>query len=429
MVPGMVLFLAIPQHRAHATSLAAMIASSAAAVIPLALSHSIDWDTAGFLVVGSMLGAYLGARMFSRIPEVWLAGGFVLLALASAVRMLIERDAAGVAQTGTPGIDASWIGVIGFVLVGFFAGALGALMGVGGGIVNVPALVTIYSFEQHLAQGTSLAVIIPTAIVAAITHSKRGHVDWRLAITLASGGLAGGWLGGRSEPPNASAMRLDDFDGLTCDFCHPLYDPFFQDTYDGLREGNDWTGYWDETGLSALPSGPAADITYQSDISQSLGILNFNGSPFFGLDHRPFSAGYTENGSGQYFVSELEPRRASFADAFEGHDRLYSRYHKSRFFCSTCHDVSNPLQARDDQFDAGVDHAVRTEAVGGSKLAVIHAKARSNIPQGIPGLHNVYRLLWCRFLSRHRPGREGNQDDQQQTNPPMLHGCSPYPQC
>ena len=209
MVPGMVLFLAIPQHRAHATSLAAMIASSAAAVIPLALSHSIDWDTAGFLVVGSMLGAYLGARMFSRIPEVWLAGGFVLLALASAVRMLIERDAAGVAQTGTPGIDASWIGVIGFVLVGFFAGALGALMGVGGGIVNVPALVTIYSFEQHLAQGTSLAVIIPTALVAAITHGRRGHVDWRLAATLACGGLGGGYLGGwTASKVNGALLRI-----------------------------------------------------------------------------------------------------------------------------------------------------------------------------------------------------------------------------
>ncbi|HSJ54257.1 MAG TPA: hypothetical protein VLC52_11005, partial [Anaerolineae bacterium] len=153
----------------------------------------------------------------------------------------------------------------------------------------------------------------------------------------------GGWLAGRSEPPNASAMRLADYDGLTCDFCHRLYDPFFQDTYDGVREGSDWTGYWDETGLSTLPSAPAAEVTYQSDISQSLGILLFNGSPFFGADHRPASGAYTENAGGKYFVSELEPRRASFADSFEGHDRLYSRYHKSRFFCSTCHDVSNPV--------------------------------------------------------------------------------------
>jgi len=203
MVPGMVLFLGITQHRAHATSLAAMIVSSSAAVVPLALDNRIDWDTAGFLVVGAMAGAYLGARLFSRIPEIWLALGFVAVALASAVRMLLERDTPGAAATGTATIDAGWVGILGFVLVGFTAGALGAVMGVGGGIVNVPALVTLYSFEQHLAQGTSLAVIVPTALVAAMTHGRRGHVDWRLAALLASGGLAGGWLGART------ALALD----------------------------------------------------------------------------------------------------------------------------------------------------------------------------------------------------------------------------
>jgi uncharacterized membrane protein YfcA len=209
MVPGMVLFLAIPQHRAHATSLAAMIFSTTAAVVPLAMANRIDWDTAGFLVIGSMAGAYLGARLFSRIPEVWLAGGFMALALASAVRMLVEHDTPGAAATGTPTIDTWWLGVVGLILIGFVAGGLGAVLGVGGGIVNVPALVTLYSFEQHLAQGTSLAVIVPTALVAAITHSRRGHVDWRLAITLASGGLAGGWLGARTALAiNGAVLRI-----------------------------------------------------------------------------------------------------------------------------------------------------------------------------------------------------------------------------
>jgi uncharacterized membrane protein YfcA len=203
MVPGMVLFLAIPQHRAHATSLAAMIASAAAAVVPLALDNRVDWDTAGFLVFGSVFGAYLGARIFARIPEVWLAGGFVVLALASALRMFLEGDKVGAATVGTATIDTSWVGVVGFVLVGFAAGILGALMGVGGGIVYVPALVTLYSLEQHLAQGTSLAVIVPTAVVAAIAHGRRGQVEWRLAVLLGSGGLAGGWLGAQA------ALALD----------------------------------------------------------------------------------------------------------------------------------------------------------------------------------------------------------------------------
>jgi uncharacterized membrane protein YfcA len=198
MVPAMVLFLAIPQHRAHATSLAAMIFSTSAAVIPLALDNRIDWDTAAFLAAGSIVGAYLGARLFSRIPAMWLATGFMVLALASAVRMLLESEAVGGVATGTTTVEVSWVGILGLVLIGFGAGVMGALMGIGGGIVNVPALVTLYAFEQHLAQGTSLAVIVPTALVATIIHSRGGHVDWRVALTLASGGLAGGWLGGRT---------------------------------------------------------------------------------------------------------------------------------------------------------------------------------------------------------------------------------------
>ena len=152
----------------------------------------------------------------------------------------------------------------------------------------------------------------------------------------------GGWLGGRSDPPNASDMRLDDFDGVTCDFCHRMYDPFFEDTYAGTREGDDWPNYWDETNLSDTPSDAAALVTHDADAIQAQGILLFNGDPFYGPDNQPVSASYVENGAGQYFVSELEPRRASFADAHEGHDRLYSRYHKSRYICATCHDVSNP---------------------------------------------------------------------------------------
>jgi len=152
----------------------------------------------------------------------------------------------------------------------------------------------------------------------------------------------GGWLGGRSDPANASAMRLDDFDGVTCDFCHRMYDPFFVDTHAGTREGNDWLNYWDETNLSDWPSAAEALLTFNEDVIQAQGTFMFNGDSFFGADNRPVSPDYVENGSGQYFVSELEPRRASFADAQEGHDRLYSRYHKSRYFCNSCHDVSNP---------------------------------------------------------------------------------------
>lgn len=152
-----------------------------------------------------------------------------------------------------------------------------------------------------------------------------------------------GWLEGRSDPTNASAMIGSDYDGVQCDLCHSMYDPFFETTHDGSREGGDWLAYWDETNASSTPSQPAADLTHQEDASLAQSIINFAGTPFFVGDQPPST--YTENASGQFFVSGDGAKRASFADAEARHQMFYSRYHKSKYFCSACHDVSNPALA------------------------------------------------------------------------------------
>ncbi len=158
-----------------------------------------------------------------------------------------------------------------------------------------------------------------------------------------------GWLEGRSENPNASAMASDDFDGVQCDFCHRMWDPHFQDIYSGLREGNDWAGYWDEAGNSGPGSGTlaqtSADNARAADITAAEAISFMNGQPFFDANGQPVSPAYTEASSGQYFVSPRGFRRASFSDAAMFHGIEYSRFHKSKFFCATCHDVSNPVLA------------------------------------------------------------------------------------
>lgn len=151
-----------------------------------------------------------------------------------------------------------------------------------------------------------------------------------------------GWLELRSDPPSGLAMASADYDGVQCDFCHHLADPHFEDTYSGAREGADWSGYWDETGASPMPSQAAADLTHTDDIAMSTSVLFFNGQPFYGADHKPAAAGYTESGSGQYFINQGDQKRGSFADpAGAVHMTRYSRFHKSKYLCGTCHDVSN----------------------------------------------------------------------------------------
>jgi hypothetical protein len=151
-----------------------------------------------------------------------------------------------------------------------------------------------------------------------------------------------GWLDGRSDPPNASAMKGSDFDGVSCDFCHNMYDPHFEDTHKGLRETADWKGYWDETNLSSTPSQTAANTTYNADKALAGAIKLFNNNPFFTSNYPP--PNYTEAASGQFFIGSGE-KRASFADATGRHKQYYSRFHKSKYFCAACHDVSNPALA------------------------------------------------------------------------------------
>ena len=87
--------------------------------------------------------------------------------------------------------------IVGLVLVGLFAGSLSVSLGIGGGVVYVPALVTLFSLAQHEAQGTSLAVIALAAIWSSFLHSRAGRVEWRVAILLGLGGVLGGILGAR----------------------------------------------------------------------------------------------------------------------------------------------------------------------------------------------------------------------------------------
>jgi len=152
-----------------------------------------------------------------------------------------------------------------------------------------------------------------------------------------------GWVNGRSSQTNASLMTGYDYDGVQCTICHYMIDPFFEDTANGTREGNDWQGYWDEANPTATPAAAAA-LTLNADQSLSVGFSMFNGSSFYNGSYHP-PTNYTESGSGQYFFDNQDRRRASFADADAKHTILYSRYHKSKYFCSTCHDISNPVLA------------------------------------------------------------------------------------
>lgn len=88
--------------------------------------------------------------------------------------------------------------MIGFIGIGVVAGILGGLMGVGGGLVMIPALVFLKGFSHHAAQGTSLAAMLgPVGILAVMTYYQKGFVDVKTALLMAIGVFLGGWIGGK----------------------------------------------------------------------------------------------------------------------------------------------------------------------------------------------------------------------------------------
>ncbi len=84
------------------------------------------------------------------------------------------------------------------LLIGLAGGFASGLVGLGGGIVIVPALVFFLKYSQHLAQGTTLALLLPPlGLLAVIAYYKQGYVDLRVAVLLGIGFILGAWLGSR----------------------------------------------------------------------------------------------------------------------------------------------------------------------------------------------------------------------------------------
>lgn len=84
------------------------------------------------------------------------------------------------------------------LIIGLVAGALSGLVGVGGGIVVVPALIYFLSFSQQQAQGTSLGLLLlPAGFLAVVNYYKQGFVDYRVVGVLALGFIVGSFFGSK----------------------------------------------------------------------------------------------------------------------------------------------------------------------------------------------------------------------------------------
>jgi uncharacterized membrane protein YfcA len=110
------------------------------------------------------------------------------------------------------GSDGVMISLV--LLLGLVAGILLGLLGIGGGIVLVPAMVHVLHMDQHLAQGTSLLILLPPIGWGALRqYWKAGHVDLRAGVLCAVGMILGAWLGGLIAVPMSTPVLKGSFGG------------------------------------------------------------------------------------------------------------------------------------------------------------------------------------------------------------------------
>ena len=88
--------------------------------------------------------------------------------------------------------------IIVILLIGIVAGILSGLVGIGGGIVIVPALIYFFGYSQQQAQGTSIGLLLlPAGILAALNYYKQGYIDIKVVLIMAVTFTIGGWLGSK----------------------------------------------------------------------------------------------------------------------------------------------------------------------------------------------------------------------------------------
>jgi uncharacterized protein len=198
IVPLLVLLLGFDQRLAAGTSLAAIVPTATVGVISYAVHGSVAWIPALILAAGAVIGAQIGTWMLPRLSQTvlrWAFVGFLVVVIVSLFLVIPSRDA---------GLELTWITGPGLAVLGVITGILAGLLGVGGGVIVVPALLLLFGTSDLIAKGTSLLMMIPTAISGTIGNLRRSNVDLLGAVLIGAAACTttalGAWIATLVDP-------------------------------------------------------------------------------------------------------------------------------------------------------------------------------------------------------------------------------------
>ena len=145
--------------------------------------------------IGAVAGAVIGTRLLHVLPQRTLAILFIAVLVASALRLFLAADADGRG-------DLSPASVVALLAIGVVTGILAGLLGVGGGIVMVPAMILLFGIPPVIAKGTSAAVIIPAALMGTWRNRANDNTDLRAAAVIGIAGIVTAAIGGTRRRPD-----------------------------------------------------------------------------------------------------------------------------------------------------------------------------------------------------------------------------------
>ncbi|MFJ5899128.1 sulfite exporter TauE/SafE family protein [Streptomyces sp. NPDC093064] len=188
-VPALIYLLGFTPVAATTASLVIVTVTSATALVAHARDGHVRWRT-GLLFAAAGVGpALLGGAVAGRLPDAVLTAAFALIAAVAAARMLRPRPAPEADRPVRPGRAAA---------AGAGLGAVTGVLGVGGGFLAVPALVSVLSLRMRAAVGTSLLVITVNSLAAlAMRAGTVDGLDWAVIAPFAGAAVLAAWDGKR----------------------------------------------------------------------------------------------------------------------------------------------------------------------------------------------------------------------------------------
>ncbi len=204
IVPLLLLFLRFEQRLAAGTSLAAIVPTATVGVVSYAVHGSVAWIPALILAAGAVVGAQIGTWLLARLPQNALRWGFIGFLLVVIVMLFVvvpSRDAE---------LELTVLVVVALAGLGLFTGIMAGLLGVGGGVIVVPALMFLFGTSDLVAKGTSLLMMIPTAISGTVGNIRRRNVDLPAAALIGVAACTttalGAWIATLLDPFAANVL-------------------------------------------------------------------------------------------------------------------------------------------------------------------------------------------------------------------------------